>query len=614
MSLYEFKRQDAFDFARHVGIEAHERGNQLEFKICPYCRGGKKRNPKTFAISLETGQFKCMRGTCGQTGNMLTLAKDFNFSLGRDMDNYMHRRKQPYRKLKQPEKPIVPKPAALSYLEGRGISAETVKRYQVTARTDKPDVLVFPFYDEKGVLQFVKYRNTDRNAKSKEFCEANTKPILFGMLQCNSDNKRLVLTEGQIDSLSVAEAGIENAVSVPLGKLGFTWFPFCYDWLGQFSELVVFGDWEKGEMSLLDEMRRRFHGTVKAVQPEAYRDCKDANDILRKYGKEAVRAAVEGARVVPVRGIVELADVENVDLYRLPKISTGIKQLDAVFSGGLCRGTVAIISGKRGDGKSTFASMILANALNAGKTILAYSGELPNHFFKAWIDRQLAGQQNMIDRFIESGGEGYYLPKSKAEILSEWYRGRAFLYDNSSLDDEELPSLLETLEKAIAQYAPDVVLIDNLMTALDVELGVDLYRAQSKFVDKVVKMAKRFNTVVLLVVHPRKNRAGNDSTDEVAGSADITNKVDIVMTYSRLGGGVPGDSENERLLSVSKNRLTGKLAEYDKAITLYYDPASKRISDEQRNFRQAFGWENVKAKDFQEGFEPMPEDEQLVFE
>ena len=38
--------------------------------------------------------------------------------------------------------------------------------------------------------------------------------------------------------------------------------------------------------------------------------------------------------------------------------------------------------------------MLLANALNAGKTILAYSGELPNHFFKAWIDQQLAGQQN----------------------------------------------------------------------------------------------------------------------------------------------------------------------------------------------------------------------------
>lgn len=42
------------------------------------------------------------------------------------------------------------------------------------------------------------------------------------------------------------------------------------------------------------------------------------------------------------------------------------------------------------------------------------------------------------------------------------------------------------------------------MTALDVGMSVDLYRAQSKFVDKLVKMAKRLQVAVVLVVHPRK--------------------------------------------------------------------------------------------------------------
>lgn len=618
MSFYEFKRQDAFDFARFVGIEAKEHGQELQFKVCPYCRGGQKRDPKTFSINLGTGAFNCKRGSCGVTGNMLTLSKDFNFSLGTETDNFLGRRKEPYRRLRQPAKPIEPKPAALTYLNGRGISAETVKRYEVTERTDKNGVLVFPFYDDKGVLQFVKYRNTDKNARSKEFCEANTKPILFGMKQCNPKNKTLVLTEGQIDSLSIAEAGIDNAVSVPLGKLGFSWFPFCFEWLQQFDTLVVFGDMENGKMTLLDEMSRRFHGTLKAVQPESYKGCKDANDILQKYGREAVRAAVEGARTVPVRGIIELADVQNVDIDAMPKLSTGIAQLDRVLSGGFAYGTVAIITGKRGDGKSTFTSQLLAAALNAEKTVLAYSGELPNYFFKAWLDRQLAGQQNMIDRFLESGRDGFYLTKSKAELIAEWYRGRAFLYDNSGLNDEELPELLETLEKGISQYAPDVVLIDNLMTALDVELSTDLYRAQSKFVDKIVKMARRFNTVILLVAHPRKNAAGGDANNEVAGAGDITNKAHYVLTYSRLGGGSKydfNDTENERVLSVNKNRLTGRLAQNDKAITLYYDIASKRISDEQRHFRDAYAWEaDTKSAGFQDGFEPIPAEAPLVFD
>ena len=62
-------------------------------------------------------------------------------------------------------------------------------------------------------MQFVKYRKTDfdrEKDKNKEWCEANCKPILFGMAQCNDKFDRLIITEGQIDSLSVAAAGIDE--------------------------------------------------------------------------------------------------------------------------------------------------------------------------------------------------------------------------------------------------------------------------------------------------------------------------------------------------------------------------------------------------------------------
>ena len=81
------------------------------------------------------------------------------------------------------------------------------------------------------------------------------------------------MTEGQLDSLSVAESGIENAVSVPNGKNGFTWVPYCWDWLQNFDTLIVFGDCERGSITLLDDMRRRFRGIVKAVRQQDYRGC-----------------------------------------------------------------------------------------------------------------------------------------------------------------------------------------------------------------------------------------------------------------------------------------------------------------------------------------------------
>ena len=164
------------------------------------------------------------------------------------------------------------------------------------------------------------------------------------------------------------------------------------------------------------------------------------------------------------------------------------------------------------------------------------------------------------------------------------------MFDNKAAEDDELEDLLQTIEKAIQQYGIELVLLDNLMTALDVGIDADLYRAQGKFVDKLVKMAKRQNVAIILVVHPRKNRFSSDDTDEVSGSADITNKVDIVMTYKKVKG-LPDD---ERVLTVSKNRLTGKLAVGEKAIPLFYDEASKRISDNRDAFLKSYGWETEK--------------------
>lgn len=607
MSLYEFKAGDAWDFARHTGIEVKPRGDELRFQMCPYCRGGTggKKDKDTFAINLITGQYKCMRASCSASGNMLTLSKDFGFSLGNDVDSYYNRGKQKYRRFKRPEKPIEPKPEALAYLEKRGISVGTAKRYQITTQRDKPNILVFPFLDEAGQMQFIKYRKTDFNPekdKNKEWCETGCKPILFGMYQCKPENKTLVLTEGQIDSLSAAEAGVENAVSVPTGKNGFTWFPHCWDWLQQFDTLIVFGDCERGEITLLDDMRRRFPGRVKAVRRQDYKGCKDANEILQKHGKAAVRQAVEQAEDIPVNQVKELADVRNVDLFSLPKIPTGIMQLDKVLSGGIYLGQTAIITGKRGDGKSTLASQIVGNALNQGKTVFAYSGELPDYFFKRWLDMQLAGRGNIISRAAPDGNTNCSITNTVAERISGWYRGRAFLFDSQAAEDDEMGDLLKVVEKAVQQYGIELVLLDNLMTAMDIGMEVDLYRAQSKFVDKLVKLSKRLNIAVILVAHPRKNRFGGDDTDEVAGSSDITNKVDIVMTYKR-GKDMP---DTERLLSVSKNRLTGRLAVGDKELHLYYDPVSKRISDRQQDFDRKYAWEYE-----YNGFHLLSESEQL---
>ena len=284
---------------------------------------------------------------------MVTLSKDFDFSLGNEVDEY-YRPKKRYKRLKQPKEAIKPKPEAIKYLESRGISEEVAQKYEITVQTSHPNILVFPFYDEKGVLQFVKYRKTDFDkAKdaNKEWCEASTKPILFGMKQCDDSFDTLTLTEGQLDSLAVSTAGIPNAVSVPTGAKGFTWIPYCWDWLCKWKKIIVFGDFEKGSISLLDELAKRLKDRVEHVREDNYRDCKDANEILLKYGAEQVRKCVEESVKLPIDNVIDLADVKELDPYSIEKIPTGIADVDNLLCGGIPFGVVTIVTGKSGKGK-----------------------------------------------------------------------------------------------------------------------------------------------------------------------------------------------------------------------------------------------------------------------
>ncbi len=597
MGMYEFSSDDAYRFARGLGIPVRQRGYELFFQECPYCHGRGKGNEKSFSINLETGQFKCLRASCGISGNMVTLSRDFEwFSLGNEADEY-YRPKRQYRRFKARKEPIVPKDPAIRYLENRGISEAVVRKYEITTQTLHDNILVFPFYDDRGDLQFVKYRKTDFDRErdnNKEWCERDCKPILFGMKQCDATFGRLVITEGQIDSLSVVEAGIDNAVSVPNGAKGFTWVPYCFNWVAQFEEIVVFGDFEKGHMTLLEDIQKRFPNRIRYVREQDYQGCKDANELLQKHGKEAVKQAVENAAMVPVKRILRLADVENVNIYALPKLKTGISELDSMLYGGLPFGTVCIIAGKRGDGKSTLGSQIMANAVDQGYSTFAYSGELPNYLYKNWFDFQVAGRNHIVENTTKFGQINRFITSKNQELIDAWYQDKAYIYDNSIVDNDEKEDLLATITQAIMQYGVKVILIDNLMTAMyiDEKQGTDKYDQQGRFVRELAKIALRYECLILLVAHRRKNNFTTDANDEISGSGDITNLAGVTLSYDR---GTKEEMENgivdetQRKLVIAKNRLFGKINL--KGIVLNYDEKSKRIYGRNDNVNKQFKWD-----------------------
>jgi replicative DNA helicase/twinkle protein len=102
-----------------------------------------------------------------------------------------------------------------------------------------------------------------------------------------------------------------------------------------------------------------------------------------------------------------------------------------------------------------------------------------------------------------------------------------------------------------------------------------LNRLQSIFVKRLAQIARKYKVIIFLIVHPRKRKGeGSDlEADDVMGSSNITNAVDVILNYDT---GPSKFGKPDRLLTVKKNRLTGELSN---GIDLWYDPASKRISE-----------------------------------
>lgn len=218
-----------------------------------------------------------------------------------------------------------------------------------------------------------------------------------------------------------------------------------------------------------------------------------------------------------------------------------------------------------------------------------YSGELADYHFKRWIDFQLAGTDYIKAIQNIYGDYEYTIGDGVIRQISDWYKGRAYIYDNNWLpeDGAEFESLPETIEKVIKQYGVRLVCIDNLMTAMEtVQENDQLYLAQSNFVGQLKKIAVKYDVVVILVAHPRKSKLEFDN-DDVAGSADITNKADVVMSYERIENDDTCDSK----LSITKNRLFGKYATKDKAIKLCYSERTKRIFP-YGLYPRHYGWED----------------------
>jgi DNA repair protein RadA/Sms len=232
--------------------------------------------------------------------------------------------------------------------------------------------------------------------------------------------------------------------------------------------------------------------------------CGEWNTLVETRAASQGGSLAAGSRraAKPIRPIA-LAEVERREHERL---STGIGELDSVLGGGIVPGSLVLIGGAPGIGKSTLTTMVLANLVASGRRTLYVSAE------------ESAAQIRL-----------------RAERLRDGDALRIPVIGETDLD-----AVLATIERE----RPDVCVIDSVQTlhCRDLSSGAGSVAQVREVAARIMEVAKRLGIAALLVGHVTKDGA-------LAGPRVLEHIVDCVLQFE-------GERERTyRTIRAVKNRF-----------------------------------------------------------
>jgi len=519
-----------------IGINIGARSGETQL-ICPKCsHKRKKKTQKCLSVNVEKGLYHCHH--CNWSGNVsLTQKKEY-------------------------VKPIIAKSKlsekTITWFKKRGISETTIVNWKITeSKTYFPQVketrtaINFNYYRNKELVN-IKYRDGKKNFKLYKDAE-----LVFYGIDNIVEMDVIYITEGEIDAMSLFEAGIFSVCSVPngasIGNQRLEYLDNCYKYFEDKKQIILCCDNDEAGLNLRNELARRFgQGRCKYVDFGEY---KDANEILINKGTSALREVIEKAKSFPIEGVLNLHDIwESVLNYNENGITNyDVRLGDSKEYYNISFGEWSVFTGIPNAGKSDVIDQLCINlAVHENFRIAMYSPE--SYPYEGHIKR-------IANKLNETNCNNDLLNQSKDFIIEH------FNFVKIDLENLTLKGILDAFRQLVFQKGVQICVIDP-WNMLDHSSQRD-FTYVGKLLSEITQFCQQTNTHLILVAHPRKMESIEGkyrvpTPYDISQSSDFFNKAfNCVTVYRNLGQKTKFNSDSVQIyVQKVKRKENGKQGDF----------------------------------------------------
>jgi twinkle protein len=456
-------------------------------------------------------------------------------------------------------------------LNKRGITEETCRKfgYAIGQFNGQP-VQVAPFHDEHGhlVAQHLRFPNKDFI-----WLGESKKAGLWGQHLWRDGGKRVIITEGEIDAMTISQLQGNKwpVVSIKSGAAGaHKDLAKSIEWLEKFEEVVMSLDMDKPGRDAIEKCSGVLSpGKMKV----ASLPLKDANEMFMANREKELIDALWGAKVHRPDGIIAAVDTwtDITTENEKDSILSPWQGFNSMYQG-LRKGEILTLTAGTGIGKSALCRELAAHLIRMGEKVGYVALEES-------VKRSTLGLMSIFaNKPLHFPKVRKALPEAEFKAAFDAIKDKAFFYDHWGSTDSD--NLLNKIRFLVRGCECPWIVVDHLSIMVSGIAEGEERRIIDNTMTNLRKLVEELQIGMILVSHlKRPEGKGHEdgaqtSLSQLRGSASIAQLSDGVIGCERN----QQDKATAHITTVRglKNRYSG---ETGIACYLSYDKTTGRLTE-----------------------------------